>query len=70
MTEEQKTILAGMKRAGMTNSQIAKRLGVTERAVKRNASAIKASKSLTHKAGGIARKYLAQHESLDDLSIA
>jgi predicted transcriptional regulator len=34
-TEETTAICFGMKRAGMTNRQIAERLGVTEREVKR-----------------------------------
>lgn len=59
--------MAGMKRAGRTNAQIAKRLGISEREVKAGVAAIRACKSLTRKAGRFAKWHPSIPEDLEDL---
>lgn len=51
MTDEERALLAGMKRAGMTTKQIAARLGWTPGRVQREALKLKAYARLDHKPG-------------------
>lgn len=50
-TDEERAILAGMKRARMTTAQIAKRLGRTVTAVAHEAYALKAKRRLDGQGG-------------------
>ncbi len=54
-TEEEIATLAGMKRAKMTNKQIAARLGKTDNQVRRQLAKIKAYRNLDHKRGQVTK---------------
>lgn len=50
-SDEDKTLIAGMKRAGMTNKAIAERMGTTPGMIEQIRSKRKAYRRLDHKGG-------------------
>ena len=70
--DETKARAAGMKRAGMTNKQIAERMGCTVPAVRQVCSRIGAYRRLDHRTGSsggapVRSIGVNNHETVDDL---